>query len=158
MLLSQRVSKLAQRHVQLKTEGIDAATLVQRKGLANALLRFAQSSLSEQADVGASSARASRAVMLMQRLEQTDSGGHTQGIAARALFSRADREVSCEGVAGRALMVQAVSTGRTLYWEGIFLLIIAVVIGFIETGGLCFTASRPANIYKDAAPVRQIVF
>mmetsp|Transcript_129300 Transcript_129300/g.322314 ORF Transcript_129300/g.322314 Transcript_129300/m.322314 type:complete len:456 (+) Transcript_129300:150-1517(+) len=145
------------RQVQLTSEGFDFAKLAApHKGLASALLRFAQSSLPMQANTGSDSVTGGVTMMLTQKLNHKGQTHDDGGVRARTLFSRDEHKTSCEGTAARALMVQGVSTGRALYWEGIFLLIIAVVTGLFETGALCYPAARPLS--KDMGPVRQIPF
>jgi len=148
-----RVAKPGQQpspQVQLRSDGFGVAG-TEQKGLASALLRFAQSS--------PGTARGGGALALLQQADQGTgaAGGPLQPLFGQSAYG-SGAGISCEGASARALLVQAVSTGRTLYWEGIFLLVVAVVTGLAETGGVCFLASRTASAGKDVPATRQIVF
>mmetsp|Transcript_75936 Transcript_75936/g.220510 ORF Transcript_75936/g.220510 Transcript_75936/m.220510 type:complete len:401 (+) Transcript_75936:158-1360(+) len=51
-----------------------------------------------------------------------------------ALFSKTTSMISCDGGAGRALKYRAARAGEMLYWEGVLLLIIAVVGTILQIG------------------------
>merc|ERR1719491_2188774 len=53
------------------------------------------------------------------------------------LFSHTNNKVSCDGAIARALKYGPVAVSNFLYWEGLALLVIAVLVNMLKLGALC---------------------
>lgn len=150
-------------------QGVSLSTALQR--LAQAPQR--PSSLADLGEVSAQEPDLGDTVAMLQLRAHTldnvmDSSAARQpgkvGGYPPTLFSRADSKVSCDGAAGRALKYEAGDAGTFLYWEGLALLVVAVLANVLRMGALCLEGLRcaPAEAEPKAVvpqgPGRQLVY
>jgi len=58
------------------------------------------------------------------------------------LFSDANYQASCDGMAARGMKLSAGDIGNQAYFQGVYLVLIAVLIGFLKLFGLCVRGAK----------------
>merc|ERR1719265_2018929 len=64
------------------------------------------------------------------------------------LFSKANYQSSCDGMAARNLRNFVEDVGLQIYYEGVVLVLVAIFIQVLKLLGFCIGKPRPDGIYK----------